>query len=111
TFDVKQRSIGGSVATQFKLVDGSRHIQLDLEKNLTIDSIVSAGRKLQYSRFHTAMFITLPSSDTLQTVTVYYHGKPRKAKRPPWEGGFVWKKDDQKNPFAGVACEGEGASL
>ena len=30
------------------------------------------------------------------------------ARKPPWDGGFVWKKDKQKNPWIGVACESEG---
>ena len=27
-----------------------------------------------------------------KTITVYYHGKPRAAKRPPWDGGFIWQQ-------------------
>ncbi|HET7119148.1 MAG TPA: M1 family metallopeptidase [Hanamia sp.] len=42
---------------------------------------------------------------------VYYHGKPRKAINPPWDGGFVWKRDKQGNPWVAVACEGIGASV
>lgn len=42
---------------------------------------------------------------------VYYHGKPRKAINPPWDGGFVWKRDKEGNPWVAVACEGIGASV
>ena len=42
---------------------------------------------------------------------VVYQGKPLVAKRPPWQGGFVWKKDKDNNPWIGVCCETEGASI
>jgi aminopeptidase N len=42
---------------------------------------------------------------------VEYGGKAVKAKRPPWKGGTVWKKDKNKNPWLGVACETMGASV
>src|SRR6185437_1356635 len=42
---------------------------------------------------------------------VYYHGKPRKAKNAPWDGGFVWKRDEAGNPWVAVACQGLGASV
>ncbi|MDQ6610130.1 MAG: M1 family metallopeptidase, partial [Bacteroidota bacterium] len=29
----------------------------------------------------------------------------------PWDGGWVWKKDKQGNPWMSVACESDGASL
>ena len=40
-----------------------------------------------------------------------YKTKPPNAKRPPWKGGFVRKKDDLGNPWWGVACQSEGASM
>lgn len=47
----------------------------------------------------------------LPNLTLYYHGKPKAAKLPPWDGGLVWKKDKWGNPFIGVACQGIGASI
>ena len=42
---------------------------------------------------------------------VEYEGCPQEAKRPPWDGGFVWEKDVKGRPFISVACEGDGAGL
>lgn len=42
--------------------------------------------------------------------TVYYHGKPRVANNPPWDGGWIWKKDAKGRPWMSVACQGLGAS-
>ena len=44
-------------------------------------------------------------------LVVYYHGQPRIAKNAPWDGGFVYKKDKQGNPWDAVACQGLGASV
>jgi len=45
------------------------------------------------------------------TLEINYSGIPSEAKRPPWSGGFVWKKDNLDKPWDAVACETEGASL
>ncbi|MGN6541387.1 MAG: M1 family aminopeptidase [Ginsengibacter sp.] len=47
----------------------------------------------------------------ISKLVVYYHGKPRKAKNAPWDGGFVWKRDKSGNPWIAVACQGLGASV
>ncbi len=54
-----------------------------------------------------------PASEVneLSNLIVYYHGKPRIAKRAPWDGGFIWKRDKSGNPWVAVACQGSGASL
>jgi aminopeptidase N len=44
-------------------------------------------------------------------LTVRFHGKPRIARRPPWDGGLIWKKDKEKRPWVTVACQGLGASV
>jgi len=45
----------------------------------------------------------------LETIDV--NGKPQEAVRPPWDGGWIWKKDEQGNPWMSVACQGLGASV
>ncbi len=45
------------------------------------------------------------------TLTIYYHGKPKIAKKAPWDGGLVWAKDKAGNPWVSVACQGLGASV
>ena len=43
-------------------------------------------------------------------VTIYYHGKPREAVKPPWDGGVVWTKDKNNYPWISTACQDLGAS-
>lgn len=115
TIDVnpEKKHLQGFVDIQFKVVQQTQKIQVDLFKNMRMDSIVFQGKRMKFTREHNAVFITVPllTAGTTQTIRCYYQGKPIEAPRPPWEGGFVWKKDEQKNPWIGVACELIGSSL
>ena len=53
----------------------------------------------------------LKNQNNLPTLTIYYHGKPKIAINPPWDGGLIWKKDKSGNPWISVACQGLGASV
>jgi aminopeptidase N len=89
-------------------------IQLDLYENMTVDSIVFDGKKLEYKREYTAVFITFPSylpKKFEYNIRFYYSGNPTIAKRAPWDGGFVFAKDNRGKHHIGVACQGDGASL
>ena len=54
--------------------------------------------------------IKLQQPGQTEAVTVYYAGKPRVAKRPPWDGGWSGRTIKQGNWFIATACQGLGAS-
>ncbi len=88
--------------------------QLDLHPNMSIASLMDleTNTELDYSRKERAIFINRHyKKGEAMTLEITYFGSPVEAKSPPWNGGFVWKKDTEKNPWLGVACESEGASL
>ena len=89
------------------------NIQIDLFSNLEINSIVFNEIKLNFKRKFNAVFIDFPEiikkGETVK-FRVNYDGKPRKAVNPPWDGGFSWDYDKNKNPWIGVSCQGLGAS-
>jgi aminopeptidase N len=89
-------------------------IFLDLASNLKVDSIRhSKYGILKYSRDHKGRInLNVENGLTDQdTVTIYYQGSPRKARKAPWDGGFVWTQDANGKPWVGVACQGIGASV
>jgi len=51
-----------------------------------------------------------PTATRIYTLTIYYHGKPREAVKPPWDGGVVWSKDENNDPWISTACQDLGAS-
>jgi aminopeptidase N len=48
---------------------------------------------------------------SVRTVTVYYHGRPRVAAKPPWDGGVIWGRDVEGHPWIATTCQGLGASV
>ena len=112
--DVKNRSINGVNHIHFNTTTEFDSLQIDLFDNMVVDSIVFQGERLAYSRSFHAVFVSFPNKQKeggRGILSVHYHGTPIAAKNAPWDGGFVWKEDEDKAPFVGVACEGTGASL
>ena len=110
----KTKSISGYNAIDFEVLENQQYMQLDLFENIQIDSIVFEGKQLKYKREFNAVFINFGTDllkGTQKQLTFYYHGNPIIAKRPPWDGGFVFKKDKNGNPWIAVAVQGTGASL
>src|SRR5690606_37617017 len=46
-----------------------------------------------------------------EKISFYYSGHPIGAQQPPWDGGFVFTKDQDGNPWVATAVQGIGASL
>ncbi len=88
-------------------------LQIDLMQPLDVDSMVQDARGLRFRREGNAFFVRLamrPSVKATQTLTVYFHGRPQIAKRPPWEGGFTWSTDSLGRPWVVTTDQGMGAS-
>ncbi len=112
----------------------SMKMQIDLQQPLIIDSITVVdslitgmhtslrfeGTKINHLKFKSTENVTMVNipalhtgnySNAVDSITIYYHGKPQEAIRPPWDGGWIWKKDAQGRPWMSVACQGMGASV
>ncbi len=117
--DFETKSITGKSTIVYKAIRPVYIMQIDLQQPLIVDSIVNKGAKVEFSRFNNIVRAKLiDSAITIKfkpgktdSVIVYYHGSPREAINPPWDGGFIWKKDEKGRPWMGVACQGIGASV
>src|SRR4030095_1208810 len=49
--------------------------------------------------------------DKPHILKITFSGKPVEAKRPPWDGGWIFTKDAKGRPWMSVACQGLGASV
>jgi len=109
----KGKKIQGSNVIYFHVVQPSKTIQIDLFDTYTVTGITWNGILLPHRREFNAMFIDFPEvlkPGTDQVIRIDYRGKPINAPNPPWDGGFVWEHDINKNIWLGVACEHLGAS-
>ena len=93
-------------------------MQVDLQQPLIIDDISNVDGKLSFKQDGNVCWVYV--RDTLRkykiqpgprTIAISYHGMPRVAVNPPWDGGWIWKKDQTGNVWMSVACQGLGASV
>jgi aminopeptidase N len=112
--DPADSTIRGQNAIVYRVLAPHDEMQIDLRAPLEVDSIVQRGRVLTYRRDGDALFVTIVAPQSVgqrDTISVYYHGKPRVAKRAPWDGGFVWTRDSLGHTWIATANEGIGASV
>ena len=129
-FNIEDSTISGWNVIQFKVLKKGEVMQIDLQEPMIIDSITIPflekfdGQigllklfltKLNFKKEGNAYFINLNELmlkiTKPQLLTIFYHGKPQIAKRPPWDGGLIWKKDSSNHPWVSIACQGLGASV
>ena len=112
--NLDEKSVSGSNEFAFTATQDFTKLQFDLFENLKIDKIVYKGAELPYTREFGAVFVTFPKTikkGSKDRFTVFYNGTPKVARNPPWDGGFIFRKDKGGNPFVSVACQGLGASV
>ena len=129
-FNIEDSTISGWNVINFKTLKKGNLIQIDLQDPMIIDSIgiksssVSENKRSATKRAFkllknkeirkdgNAWFINNnDNNSTINQLIVYYHGKPQIARRPPWDGGLIWKKDTSGSPWVSIACQGLGASV
>jgi aminopeptidase N len=92
-------------------------LELDLDPELQIDEISIDGRTLARTAWSDPdglLRIQLPKAlvaNSKVDARIAYGGTPHVAKRAPWDGGFVWTKTSDGQPWVASAVEGEGCDL
>jgi aminopeptidase N len=123
TPDFDTRSITGSNEITFKVTKQPKNgiMQIDLQPPLSIDNVFLDGKKISkvkrggnvyWINFEKKKFNISANGGMEQVykLSIQYHGNPVVAKRPPWDGGWIFTKDAQGRPWMSVACQGLGAS-
>jgi len=132
-FNLNDSTISGKNVISFKATGYVNMMQIDLQDPLVIDSIIGYSSINTYDSLgniighrsgtgnimftkEASVYYAFPgikegTEKDIHQITVYYHGKPTIARRPPWDGGLIWKKDKNNNPFISIACQGLGASV
>lgn len=119
--DYNARAITGETTIQYKIVRDkySDYMQIDLQQPLKIDSIyydtklyINYPRKPYYNEGN-VWHIPLPKAprNSVHSIKLIYHGNPRIARNPPWDGGWIFTQDAEGRPWMTVACQGLGASV
>jgi len=118
------KSIKGSNEIIFKVTKSSKSnlMQIDLQQPLSIDNVFLDDKKIsKIKREGNVYWIDFEKKkfnisanggmEQVYKLLISYHGIPTIAKRPPWDGGWIFTKDAQGRPWMSVACQGLGASV
>lgn len=115
--DPRRKSIEGTAALTFRAESPIEKMAVELDRNLRVHSIEVDGTALgkkswsnPEGRLSFPLMKTVGAGETT-TVRIRYGGKPHVAKRAPWDGGFVWAKTPDKQPWVATALQGEGCDL
>lgn len=112
--DYNTKTIAGTVAIKIKTKASGNRMQLDLQEPMQLDKASWQKGQLNFTRDGNVYYADFPESVPANTeleLLLHYSGKPREAKMPPWDGGWIWAKDEKGRPWMSVACQGLGASV
>ena len=130
TPDYSKKFISGTVSMEYEVsgVSSDKVMQIDLQEPMQITDIVQIAKspfndqtqkefpfsKDAWIRSGNTYFIdieSLPVKDNeKQIIKFYFEGYPRIAKNAPWDGGWVFTKDEKGRPWMSAAVQGLGAS-
>lgn len=114
SFNNADSSLKGFNKITYKVVATNTKLQLDLMTPMVLDSVVIDSKSCRIQRDGNAHFIEIGDAqkkNQVKSLIAYFHGKPRVAKLPPWEGGVIWSHDVKGNPWISIACQGMAAQV
>lgn len=113
----ENKSISSEVILKADIVSPTSNILLDLDSALHISNlelISPTNSFITYSITPSQIDIsfnrTLQPHETLE-LKISYSGKPKIALKPPWIGGFTWKKTENGKPWIATSVQFDGADL
>jgi len=112
--DFDTKTISGSNTITFNTLKSGSRMQIDLQVPMEITSVSIDYKKPAFTRNGNVYYIEFDDEikeGLTKSINITFSGKPREATNPPWDGGWIWKRDANSNPWMSVACEGLGASV
>ncbi len=126
-WDVKKYDIALEPNFETKSIKGSNKISLTIEKDVKNPTFqidlqqpmktdkISASFPISEKKID-GDFIFLTTKKNFKkgekyTIEIDYSGNPQIAKHAPWDGGWIFTKDKNGNPWMTAADEGIGASI
>lgn len=110
----EEKTIEGKVDIKFKVLNAGSIMQIDLQEPMQLGKAYIGDKAMKYRREGNVYFIEVSTpllKDSTYTLALKFDGKVTIAKRPPWDGGWIFTKDELGRPWMSVACQGLGASV
>ena len=125
-WDVKQYKVSVEPDYQLKKIKGkttitfdkiaaqkSNLLQIDLQDPMIISAVILNGKNISdFKRDGNVYFIEVGKNikNNANQLELIYSGNPKVAKNAPWDGGWIFAKDEKGRDWMSVAVQGLGAS-
>ncbi len=113
TIDIENKSISGTNIIRYRVINSGTKLQIDLQSPMKIKRIVQEGEALTFDKEYSTYFVTLNSIQepgSIRDISIEFEGSPVESENPPWDGGFIWRKDKNQQPFLANANQLLGSS-
>jgi len=117
TVDPATRRLSGAAHYRIRARAPLAEAQFDLDPRFAISQVSVDGQPLARDRWKNdgglltiALPATLAAGRTAE-VSIAYSGVPFVAPKAPWDGGIVWSKTADGQPWVATAVQGEGCDL
>jgi aminopeptidase N len=117
TVDPDSQSIAGRADYTIRAAAPLAALEFDLDPRLPVSEITLDGAALARDRWSSegglvsiALPAPLAAGETVK-IGIAYAGTPWVAPKAPWEGGFVWSKTEQGEPWIATAVQTNGCDL
>lgn len=113
--NLDSQRISGSNEIHYRVLKPGQVMQIDLQPPLLLERAEQEGKTLSVERVTKGIYHLklrkeqVPGS--IETLTLHYRGRPRRARNAPWDGGFSWARDSLGRHFVATSCQGLGASV
>ncbi len=113
--DYQSKSIKGKTTITFDKIapQQSDLLQIDLQDPMMVSAVKLNGKKISdFKRDGNVYFINVGKNikNTSNQLELEYNGNPRVAVKAPWDGGWIFTKDEKGRDWMSVAVQGLGAS-
>ncbi len=110
----EQQYIKGTNTITYTVLGNESTLQIDLQAPMKIEKVAQDGESLMVTSEGMFHFVKLKKQQLIgetNKLVITFSGKPKEAKRPPWDGGFTWKKDEGGTHFIATSNQGIGSSI
>ncbi len=111
---IEKKSVIGKSIITYKVLESNKgkRLQIDLKSPLAIDSILLLGKPLKFDREFDVYYVSVPNQqrNSIHEISIFYGGKTIEAINPPWQGGWIFKKDALGRPWVTVTSHGDAGT-
>ncbi|MEO1657849.1 MAG: M1 family metallopeptidase [Pseudomonadota bacterium] len=112
--DPDAESIAGTLSVRLTALAELDVVELDLDPRFVLGPASHAGQAISAERDQNKVRLQLSAPlapGETATVSLSYEGAPHVAENAPWDGGFVWSKAGDGQPWFATAVQGRGCDL